>query len=434
MLYRNIFSFLIIFISISYFSGIYLLSNIDFDYFYLFHSNNKFIDFSIGYLFCTIILSSYLFYISKQDNKKLFLLISFLGVLKIFFIFNFSILVDSFYFLDKDGYFINALRLENKKVYGDTFFSKFHSGTDSMHFILNKILIFIPNSLYAVKSINAILTLSSTILLGKLLRNYTNSNNYIAFLIIINILPSFNVFGTDISKDSFILFFVSLFFYRASEFKNSKMILELLFYCLIIYFIRKWIFAICLFSLIFIIRYYLNLSKIYFFCLILFIAIIIYFLLIRYYSSGLGDLYRLIYQFRISFINGGSSFEPLSIETLNDVLLIPLLSFKTLFNPLINFGNLFLFFFSLENLFLLCFTILILIRLFFIKNIIYKFNSSILTPLFIYVWGWLILYSPIIGNFGALIRYKITVIPIYLVFLMILRYEQLNNKKHFFLI
>lgn len=432
MLYRNIFSILIIFIFISYFSGIYLLSIIDFDYYHLFHSNNKYIDFSIGFLFCTIILFACLFYISKQDNKNLFILISFLGFIKIFFIFNFSTLVDSFFFLDKDGYFINALRLEYKEEYDDTFFSKFHSGTDTMHMILNKILIFIPKSLYAVKSVNAILTLSSTILLGKLLRKYTNSNHYIAFLIIINLLPSFNVFGTAVSKDSFIIFFVSLFFYRASKFNNFKMILELLFYCLVIYFIRKWISAICLFSLVFIIRYHLNLSKLYFFCLIVFITIIIYFLLIRYYSPGLGDLSRLIYQFRLSFIGGGSSFEPLSIETLNDILLIPLLSFKTLFIPLIHFENLFLFFFSLENLFLLHFSVLIFIRLIFTKNIMYKFNSGFLIPLFIYVWGWLILYSPIIGNYGALIRYKITIVPIFIVFLMLLRYSVLNNKKHFF--
>ncbi|MFT4879888.1 MAG: hypothetical protein ACI9LS_002054, partial [Flavobacteriales bacterium] len=85
---------------------------------------------------------------------------------------------------------------------------------------------------------------------------------------------------------------------------------------------------------------------------------------------------------------------------------------------------------GLENLFILILTLLVLIRVRF--KVIYRLIAD--EPLILYSFVFALLFAFMIGvttsNFGALVRFKIPLIPLYMGSMMVM-YSHLNMGKSF---
>jgi len=414
----NLFYYSLIFFS--YFFGSLILTKSDFSYFNDFFMNDKMIDFTLAAFFSLIIS----FYFQKIIKNPIILIF---WSCKIFFIFFFSIFVDINYSIDKDGFFVNGinnplLNIDNIGNY-ESLVSNL-DGTMVMHLLNYLFSLFLPNSIFFFKLFYGLLFFIAILLLSQTIKSSKFYQNI--FLTLCFFIFTLNIFSSDINKDVLILFLCSSFFYLLSKNQINLILISII--ILLAFFIRKWIglslSIVLVYNLIFIFKY----NKIVLFLIFTIASFFFYTFFVESLISNNDSFIRLITQLQRSFLAGGSSFEPYRLNSYTKFFFLPIYSISTLFMPISFSSNIFLSLSSLENIILIVF-ITYVMYLFFknLKNCLSILQSSN-KSIFIFIIVWTSIYTPVIGNYGALVRYKTTVTPFFLL-LIVLCIKHIHDSK-----
>ena len=413
--------YIIIYFGLIFLAGLYQLHIYNFSYFEYFFLNNIFLDYFVGFFFSILI-----FYILRGFfyNEPIILVC---WLIKVFFIFFISIYIESIYLIDKDGYYVNGILFSiffenNQGGFISQLTSNF-STTRFVHFINFIFLSILPNSIYFFKVFYSLLSFLAFIFLASFLKKEICRS---IFLLILCLSFSLNIFTSDVNKDSLIVFLVSLVLYRLK--KDKIFLFEILFYIFLIFFIRKWIGILVL--LIFIFNILIsNANNFLKYTLILISILFVPTFLTMSSLFGIStDFFSLIDVLRLSFTGGKANFTPVSLSNYFDLIILPITSLKIIFIPFFNNFELFTIFASFENLF---FIFIFSITFFFlqykksIKQLLEICRDNI--NLFLYIFSWLIMYAPIISNYGSLIRYKVTFTPMLLLIFFIF-IDRLSDK------
>ena len=413
--------YIIIYFGLIFLAGLYQLHIYNFSYFEYFFLNNIFLDYFVGFFFSILI-----FYILRGFfyNEPIILVC---WLIKVFFIFFISIYIESIYLIDKDGYYVNGILFSiffenNQGGFISQLTSNF-STTRFVHFINFIFLSILPNSIYFFKVFYSLLSFLAVIFLASFLKKEICRS---IFLLILCLSFSLNIFTSDVNKDSLIVFLVSLVLYRLK--KDKIFLFEILFYIFLIFFIRKWIGILVL--LIFIFNILIsNANNFLKYTLILISILFVPTFLTMSSLFGIStDFFSLIDVLRLSFTGGKANFTPVSLSNYFDLIILPITSLKIIFIPFFNNFELFTIFASFENLF---FIFIFSITFFFlqykksIKQLLEICRDNI--NLFLYIFSWLIMYAPIISNYGSLIRYKVTFTPMLLLIFFIF-IDRLSDK------
>jgi len=372
------------------------------------------LDYVSGVLWATILGISILFWpISSRDKKALLRI----WLIKVIVVLVLMLAYEYQYALDPDGYFSHAIAPDF--VWQGFSFS---NGTSSMQQLTWLFLKIVPGSYHAAKITCALIGLTGIYLYYRTAVIFLRHEN-IRMLYVLALFPSILLWSSILGKDPITLFGISLYVYGVVAWFRLKLfrhLITLALGVLIVALIRIWVVPIIMLPLVvFVLSGRVNIIWKVMFVAVCTLGLVFFIpkIMALWNISTIADLFAFRTYAVTAFIGGGSSVEAPSITVFSDLIAyIPMGIFTALFRPLpLDVTNIFGFLQGLENV-----ALLILFTVAVKRTSLKELKDPLVLWAVLLVLVWASFYGLVTYNFGALVRYKLQILPVFVGLLLYL--------------